>query len=111
MREFLILMLILETALIGTFAALGQYAQGEMMQKPEVVASLKNFGKFSGAPKLKALMAQASPATQLFNLHRSKNFRRDKQQYVIFVTPEMIRTAGAGTEDITRKFRLKAGEQ
>jgi Flp pilus assembly secretin CpaC len=44
-------------------------------------------------------------------LHRSKNFRRDKQQYVIFVTPEMIRTAGAGTEDITRKFRLKAGEQ
>jgi pilus assembly protein CpaC len=54
---------------------------------------------------------QASPATQLFNLHRSKNFRRDKQQYVIFVTPEMIRTAGAGTEDITRKFRLKAGEQ
>jgi pilus assembly protein CpaC len=49
--------------------------------------------------------------TQLFNLQRSKNFRRDKQQYVIFITPEILRTASAGTEDITRKFRLNAGEQ
>ncbi len=54
---------------------------------------------------------QAAPATQIFNLQRSKNFKHDKQQYVIFVTPETIRTASAGTEDITRKFRLKAGEQ
>ncbi len=50
-------------------------------------------------------------STQIFNFQRSKNFKRDKQQYVIFVTPEVIRTASAGTEDITRKFRLKAGEQ
>ncbi len=54
---------------------------------------------------------QAAPSTQLFNLQRSKSFRRDKAQYVIFVTPEVIRTASTGTEDITRKFRLKAGEQ
>lgn len=54
---------------------------------------------------------QGGSTTQLFNLQRSKNFKRDKQQYVIFVTPEVIRTASAGTEDITRKFRLKAGEQ
>lgn len=48
---------------------------------------------------------------QLFNLQRSKNYQRDKQQYVIFITPEILRTASAGTEDITRKFRLNAGEQ
>lgn len=58
-----------------------------------------------------AQLQQAAPATQLFNFQRSKNFKHDKQQYVIFVTPEVIRTASAGTEDITRKFRLKAGEQ
>jgi pilus assembly protein CpaC len=50
-------------------------------------------------------------AGQLFNLQRSKNYQRDKQQYVIFITPEILRTASAGTEDITRKFRLNAGEQ
>jgi pilus assembly protein CpaC len=47
----------------------------------------------------------------LFNLNRSKGFRHDKQQYVIFVTPEVLRTASSGTDDITRKFRLNAGER
>ena len=47
----------------------------------------------------------------LFNLQRSKQYRHDKQQYVIFVTPEIIKTASAGTEDITRKFRLNSGER
>lgn len=53
----------------------------------------------------------ATSGTPIFNLNRSKSFRHDKQQYVIFVTPEVIRTASAGTEDITRKFRLNAGEK
>lgn len=53
----------------------------------------------------------APAGTQLFNLQRGKDYRRDKQQYVIFITPEILRTASAGTEDITRKFRLNAGEQ
>lgn len=52
-----------------------------------------------------------SNTTALFNLERSKNYSRNKTQYVIFVTPEVIRTASAGTEDITRKFRLNAGER
>ncbi len=47
----------------------------------------------------------------IFNLQRSKDYVHTKQQYVIFVTPEIIRTAAAGTEDITRKFRLNAGEK
>jgi pilus assembly protein CpaC len=53
----------------------------------------------------------AGGSTPLFNLTRSKGFRHDKQQYVIFVTPEVIRTASAGTEAITRQFRLNAGEK
>ncbi|MFM8316150.1 MAG: pilus assembly protein N-terminal domain-containing protein, partial [Deltaproteobacteria bacterium] len=50
-------------------------------------------------------------SSPLFNLDRSKSFRHDKQQYVIFVTPEVLRTASAGTDDITRKFHLNAGER
>lgn len=50
-------------------------------------------------------------ASPIFNFNRTKTFRRDKQQYVIFVTPEVLRTASAGTDDITRKFRLNAGER
>jgi len=50
--------------MFGTFAVLGQYAQGELMQKPPVVAALKNFAKFWDTPKLKAFLAQAAPATQ-----------------------------------------------
>lgn len=49
--------------------------------------------------------------TPLVNLQRSKGFQRDKQQFIIFVTPEVIRSAASGTEDITRKFRLNAGER
>jgi len=52
-----------------------------------------------------------SQGNPLFNLQRSKTFSRNKNQYVIFITPEILRTAGAGTEDITRKFRLNAGER
>ncbi len=50
-------------------------------------------------------------ASPIFNFTRTKTFRHDKQQYVIFVTPEVLRTASAGTDDITRKFRLNAGER
>jgi pilus assembly protein CpaC len=49
--------------------------------------------------------------TALFDLQRSKSFNRSKQQYIIFVTPEILRTASQATEDITRKFRLNAGER
>lgn len=55
--------------------------------------------------------ANQPPSSPIFNLSRSKVYNRNKQQYVIFVTPEILRTASAGTEDITRKFRLNAGER
>lgn len=53
----------------------------------------------------------AGQTTPLFNFTRSKGFRRDKSQFIIFITPEVIRTASAATEDMTRKFRLNAGER
>lgn len=48
--------------------------------------------------------AQANP---LFNLLRSKSFRKNKSQFVVFLTPQLIDSASQDTEDIKRKFRLK----
>lgn len=86
----------------GDSAALGGNA---------IEQSLSGYNREPNQNAAASQFQQQGPQTQLFNLQRSKSFKRDKQQYVIFVTPEVIRTASSGTEDITRKFRLKAGEQ
>jgi pilus assembly protein CpaC len=48
-----------------------------------------------------------STGSPLFRLFRSKNYRTSKSQYVMFVTPEIIESATAGTEEIRRKFRRR----
>ena len=42
--------------------------------------------------------------TSLFNILRSKEFRNDKSQFVVFITPQVIDDAAQGTADIKRKF-------
>ncbi len=84
----------------GDSAALGGYA---------VDSALSGYNR---EPTRSVGGAQApGTSSPLFNLSRSKSFRRDKQQYIIFVTPEILRTASAGTEDLTKKFRLNSGER
>lgn len=84
----------------GDSAALGGYA---------VDQSLAGFNR---EPTRSAAGAQApGGSTPIFNFSRSKSYRHDKQQYIIFVTPEILRTASAATEEITRKFRLNAGDK
>ncbi len=51
--------------------------------------------------------AGQSPASPLFRLYRSKSYSTNKSQYVIFVTPEIIESAAAGTEEIRKKFRRR----
>ncbi len=43
----------------------------------------------------------------LFNLLRSKAYRKEKSQFVIFVTPQIIDNASEGTEDLKKNFRVK----
>lgn len=43
----------------------------------------------------------------LFRLFRAKNYQTFKNQYVIFITPEIIESATVGTEEIRRKFRRR----
>lgn len=47
------------------------------------------------------------PASPLFRLYRSKSYSTNKSQYVIFVTPEIIESASAGSEEIRKKFRRR----
>lgn len=87
----------------GDSAALGGYA---------VDQAIAGYNRPPVAPTSPQMQQNAGTSqTPLFNFTRSKGFMRNKQQYVIFVTPEVLRSATAGTEDITRKFRLNAGEQ
>ncbi len=85
----------------GDSAALGGYAIDEALSG------------YNRDPTRSVSGTQEPPGqgTAIFDLTRSKKYNRNKQQYVIFVTPEIIRTASAATEDITRKFRLNAGER
>ena len=43
----------------------------------------------------------------LFNLLRSKSFEKQKSQFVIFVTPQIIENASDGTDDLRKNFRIK----
>ena len=43
----------------------------------------------------------------LFSFLRSKSFASNRNQFVIFVTPEIIESAADGTEEIKKKFRQR----
>lgn len=43
----------------------------------------------------------------LFNLKRTKNFKKTKGQFVVFVTPQIIDDASQGSDDLKRNFRVK----
>ncbi len=81
----------------GDSAALGGYA---------IDQALAGYNREPAQPS-----AAQTPGSPLFNFTRSKNYQHNKQQYVIFITPEVIQTAASATEDITKKFRLNAGER
>jgi pilus assembly protein CpaC len=43
----------------------------------------------------------------LFTLLHSKNYQKQKSQFVIFVTPQIVENASEGTEDLKKNFRIK----
>lgn len=59
------------------------------------------------APQTPAQGGGAGSGTPLFRLYRSKSYTTNKSQYVIFVTPEIIESASAGSEEIRKKFRRR----
>ncbi len=49
----------------------------------------------------------AEQTFSLFSFVRSKDVSKSKEQFVVFITPEIIESASTGTEDIKRKFRKR----
>ena len=43
----------------------------------------------------------------LFTLLHSKEYRKKKSQFVVFVTPQIIENASEGTDDLKKNFRVK----
>ncbi len=48
-----------------------------------------------------------SPPSALFRILRSKEHKIQRSQYVMFLTPEIVESASAGTEEIRKKFRRR----
>ncbi len=55
-------------------------------------------------PKAGAFAEGTSP---LFTMMRTKNYRKKKSQFVVFVTPEIIEDASDGNEDLKKNFRVQ----
>lgn len=45
--------------------------------------------------------------TPLVNLIHAKNFKKDRGQFVVFVTPQIVENASDGTDDLKKNFRIK----
>lgn len=45
--------------------------------------------------------------SKLFDLKRTKGYRKKKSQFVVFVTPQIIENASEGTDDLKRNFRVR----
>ena len=69
--------------------------------------STTDYDNTGNDPAPQTATAGTAPATPLFRLYRSKSYSTNKSQYVIFVTPEIIESAAAGTEEIRKKFRRR----
>jgi len=100
-----------DSAAIGGFAIDEAFAGYNRAPAANSAAGGIGGGGLGGGAGFGGANNQNPNQSPLFNLNRSKAFNRRKQQYIIFVTPEVIKTASAGNEDMTRKFRLNSGEK
>ena len=46
-------------------------------------------------------------ANAIINLSRSKSFNKNKSQFVVFLTPEIIKSASEGSKKMKEKFRIE----
>lgn len=69
------------------------------------VVSSKYTTDFDKDPPTQEIIENGSP---LFSFLKSKNYSTNRSQFVIFVTPEIIESAGTGAQEIERKFRKRS---
>lgn len=49
----------------------------------------------------------AVPTEPLFSLLRTKSYQKQKNQFVVFVTPQIIESASESSEDLKKNFRIR----
>lgn len=49
----------------------------------------------------------ATQASPLFSFVKSKSYQTSRNQFVVFVTPQIVESASEGTEEIKKKFRQR----
>ena len=76
---------------------------GGVMQSQDV----SNFDKDDPAPVSNTSSNGQAPPRQLFGVMRSKNQSIARNQYVIFITPEIVASAAEATEEIKNKFKKR----
>jgi pilus assembly protein CpaC len=63
--------------------------------------TLTSYDKSDPAP------TNAENGSPLFTFLRSKSYKTNKNQFVVFVTPEIIESATEGTEEVRKKFKRR----
>jgi pilus assembly protein CpaC len=43
----------------------------------------------------------------IINLSRSKNFKKNKSQFVVFITPTILKTTSEGSEEVKERYRIR----
>ncbi len=71
------------------------------------VSSTKSSTQYDKDPPGGADTVEAGSGFPLFSFIKSKSLSRSKEQFVVFITPEIIDSASAGSEEIKRKFRKR----
>lgn len=49
----------------------------------------------------------SSTGSEIFELLRSKNYKKARKQFVVFVTPQIVESAAEGSEEAKKNFRIK----
>lgn len=70
-------------------------------------SSITDYDKEPSVETPEASTNSAVQTSTLFNLFRGKSYATSKNQFVVFVTPEILESATKGTEEIRRKFRQR----
>ncbi|OIQ18550.1 MAG: hypothetical protein BM556_09860 [Bacteriovorax sp. MedPE-SWde] len=71
------------------------------------VSVSKSTTEYDKDPPGGADTVDAESGFPLFSFVRSKEVTKSKEQFVVFITPEIIDNASSGTEEIKRKFRRR----
>jgi pilus assembly protein CpaC len=82
-------------------------SNGESAALGGLIAERRKVGIVRDPAQTSSTSAGTTGSFNLFDLGRSHSFKDEKTQFIIFVTPQRVRSAADGSQPLRRKFRLK----